>query len=381
MPDTTRHWQATIGGARVRFGAGRAGELAAVVTALGSGRPLLVTDPGVRAAGHVEPALERLRQAGLEVAVFDRVPENPSGADVERGAGAAREHRADLLVALGGGSALDTAKGINLLATNGGRMVDYRGWNETVRPLLPSVGVPTTAGTGSEAQSYAVIADPDTGDKMACGAPGAGFREVLLDPGLLATLPRRVAATAALDAVSHAVESYVTTSRNPVSVLYAGEAWRLLDGAFEAFLADLADGGAAGRMLLGAHLAGAAVEQSMLGAAHAAANPLTARYGTVHGAAVLLMLPVVVRFNAPAAAALYARLAGDGAGPDPAAALARRLEALRAEGGLPGSLRECGVEHDRLPELARLAAAQWTGRYNPRPVGEAEFRDLYEAAY
>ncbi len=374
-------WESELGSVRLLFGRGRLGELGERIRALGGRRVLLVTDAGLVAAGHAAAAEESLRRADLEAIRFAEVEENPTDLQVERAAATLADRGIDAIAALGGGSSLDCAKGINFLLTNGGRMEDYRGFGRAERPLLPSIGVPTTAGTGSEAQSYAVIADAETHEKMACGDPGASFRDAILDPLLLATVPLPVAAAAGLDAVSHAVESFVSTRRNPISALYAGEAWRLLDGAFEAMLENPADVEVGSAMLLGAHLAGAAIEQSMLGAAHAAANPLTARYGVTHGAAVLLMLPWVVRFNGEAAAPLYRQLAGNGAGPDPAAALSRRLEALRASGGLPTALREVDVERDALPVLARRAAAQWTGRFNPRPVGEEEFQRLYEAAW
>ena len=379
--DTTGSWETTIGAARVLFGQGRLAEIGVATAGLGVRRPLVVSDKGLRAAGHPTAAEAALVAAGLETTSWEGVAENPTAADVGRGAEAAAAHRADCLVAIGGGSAMDCAKGINFVFTNGGEMADYRGYGKASRPLLPSVGVPTTAGTGSEAQSYAVISDTETHEKMACGDPGASFRVVILDPRLARTVPPEVAATSGLDAVSHAVESFVTTRRGPTSSEYARAAWRLLDGALETVIARPTNDEAWAEMLLGAHLAGAAIEQSMLGAAHAAANPLTARHGVTHGAAVLLMLPWVVRFNGAACEPLYRELAGGDAGPDAAVTLARRLETLRASGGLPATLREVGVRRAELPELARLAAVQWTARFNPRPVGADELRRLYEAAY
>ena len=290
-------WEAAIGAVEVRFGAGRLTEVGEVSRRLGLRRPLLVTDPGVRAAGHAESAARALEECGMAVALFDEVSENPTDRAVTRGASRAAAHAADGLVAVGGGSAMDCAKGINFVYTNGGTMAAYRGYGRARRPLLPSVGVPTTAGTGSDAQTYALISDAETGEKMACGDPGAGFRAVILDPDLPRTAPRAVSATSGLDAVAHAVESFVTTRRNARSDAYARAAWRLLDGAFETALVGTANGRAWAEMTLGAHLAGAAIEASMLGAAHAAANPLTARHGVAHGAAVMLMLPWVVRFN------------------------------------------------------------------------------------
>lgn len=339
---------------------------------LGGTRALVVTDPGVRAAGYADRAVELLKQEGVSAAVFDGVGENPTSGDVEEGRAFAAAFGPDLLVGLGGGSAMDAAKGINFVLTNGGRMEDYQGTGKAAKPMLPSIGIPTTAGTGSEAQSYALISNPETHQKMACGDRKARFREVILDPVLAASAPRRVAATAGIDAVSHAVESYVTRRANPVSRILSREAWRLLDGSLEAFLADSKNLRAAEDALLGSHLAGAAIEASMLGAAHSCANPLTAAYGIVHGVAVGVMLPHVVRYNAPVVGAAYAELD---------ARLADRILALRAAAGLPASLKELGVEAGRLPELAQEAARQWTAKFNPRPVTAADLLDLYKAAY
>jgi len=364
-------FSAEIGGIRVHFGAGVLDLVGPVSRKLGGRRVLVVTDPGVRAAGHADRALALLQREGLAAAAFDQVEENPTSRTVEAGRSFAAAFGPDLLVAVGGGSALDAAKGINFVLTNGGRMEDYQGTGKAARPMLPSIGVPTTAGTGSEAQSYALITHPESREKMACGDRKARFGAVLLDPELAASAPRRAAGAAGFDAVSHAVESYVSKRGNPVSRMLAREAWRLLECSLPYCLASPRDLRPAGGALLGAHLAGAAIEASMLGAAHALANPLSARYGLAHGIAVGLMLPPVVRFNAAAAGDLYAELDRR---------LPERLEELRALCGLPGCLREVGVEEDRLPELAEEAARQWTAQFNPRPVTAAGLLEIYRAA-
>jgi alcohol dehydrogenase len=363
---------ADVGGIRLYAGPGSLDRVGSLARELGGTRVLLVTDPGVRAAGHAGRAVASLERAGMTVSVFDRVEENPTSLQVEDGRAFAAAFGPDLIVAVGGGSAMDTAKGINFVLTNGGRMEDYQGSGKASKPMLPSIGAPTTAGTGSEAQSYALISHPETHVKMACGDRKARFREVLLDPELVASAPRRVAAAAGIDAVSHAVESYVTRAGNPISRMLAGEAWRLLEGSLEAYLDNPGDLRAAGDTLLGSHLAGAAIEASMLGAAHSAANPLTARYGIVHGVAVGLMLPPVVRFNAGAVGDLYRELGGR---------LPERLEELRARAGLPARLRDCGVEEDRLPVLAEEASGQWTARFNPRPVTAGDLLEIYKEAW
>ncbi len=373
-------WQAELAGIALRFGAGELAELGRAARELGASRVLLVADGGLRAARHIDRAEAALSGAGLELVTFDGVAPNPTAELVAEAAEFARRHDVDLIVGMGGGSAMDSAKGVNFLLTNGGEMEDYWGYDKAARPLLPSIGVPTTAGTGSDAQSFTLITQSGTGRKMACGAPGAAFRLVILDPELTLSAPRETAAAAGIDAVAHALESQVSSKRSAASSALSRAAWRRLEASFAASLDERADRArlleSRGSMLLAAHLAGAAIEASMLGAAHAAANPLTARHNVVHGVAVGLMLPPVIRFNAEVAGAHYREL-----WPAGAAALAGRVEELRRLAGLPGRIRECEVPRSSLPELAQLATDEWTGDHNPRPVGAREFLELYEAAY
>jgi alcohol dehydrogenase len=373
-------WQVQLGSARVLYGEGTVDLLGEVARDLRGSRALLVTDPGVRSAGHVARAEASLAAAGIRVSVFDGVEENPAERHVDAGVVAALEFGIDFLIGLGGGSAMDTAKGINFLLTNGGRMEDYWGSNRARRPMLPSIGIPTTAGTGSEMQSYALIAREGDHRKMACGDEKVRFRAVILDPGLTASCPRSVAAVSGLDAVSHAVESYVTTLRNPLSQMYARQAWTFLEGSLEAALETPADAAARGRVLLGAFLSGNAIESSMLGAAHACANPLTSRHEVPHGIAVLLLLPHVVRFNETVVGGLYEDLRAQiTAGTRES--LAARIEELREEAGLPTTIREFGVPRRELADLATEANDQWTARFNPRPVTATDLERLYESAY
>jgi alcohol dehydrogenase len=370
---------------RVIFGAGSLARLGELARELGDTRVLLVTDPGLEEAGHPQRAMASLREAGLEVFVFSAVEQNPSSRHVEAGVVFARPLGIDLIVSVGGGSAMDCAKGINFLLTNGGCMADYKGFGKATRPMLPSIGVPATAGTGSEAQSYALIADDKTHMKMACGDRKAAFRVAILDPEVTVSQPARVTAVTGIDALSHALESYVTTARNPLAQMFAREAWALLEANLETVLRQPQDIEARGAMQVGAFLAGTAIENSMLGACHACANPLTAHYGVTHGVAIGIMLPHVIRFNAPVVASLYDELTESAGLPngDPAVAaeaVAQRITDLRRKARLPGTLSECGVTSGILPLLAEEASQQWTARFNPRPVTEADLLSLYEFA-
>jgi alcohol dehydrogenase len=369
---------------RVVFGAGALARLGALARELDFRRTLLVADRGLVASGHVAEAEEELAAAGVEVVPFHEFDVNPDTSMCARGRDFAAPLSVDSIIGLGGGSSLDCAKGINFLLTNGGEMRDYHGYGKAARPLLPMIAIPTTAGTGSEAQTYALISDAATHVKMACGSPHAAFRVALLDPALTVSQPAGVTAAAGFDAIAHAVESYVTTRRNAVSDTFAREAWRLLEANYERVLTHPADLEARGAMQLGAFYAGVAIEHSMLGATHACANPLTQHYGTTHGEAVALLLPHVVRWNAPLVAARYAELVrvtrrGDVADEDAGDALAARLDELKAAGALD---REAGagVVPGDLEMLAADAARQWTGTFNPRPFDAVGALELYRRA-
>lgn len=371
---------------RVIFGEGSLSRLGELTRELGGRRVLLVTDPGLEAAGHPQRAVESLRSANLDISVFDGVEENPTTWHVEAGLDIATSQRIDFLVAVGGGSAMDCAKGINFLLTNGGRMQDYWGVGKATKPMLPAIGVPTTSGTGSEAQSFALIADPETHIKMACGDKKAAFRATILDPLVTISQPALVTAYTGIDAISHALESYVTTKHTFLSQAFAREAWRLLEGNLEIVVREPGNVAARAAMQLGAHFAGLAIENSMLGATHALANPLTAHYGLAHGLAISLMLPHVIRFNAPSVGLLYGELARqarlvNGDSELGAEKLADRVEELACAAGLPRRLSACGVNRAILPVLAEEATHQWTGKFNPRPVGFTELLRLYEEGY
>lgn len=368
---------------RVVFGPGCVERVGAAARELKLQRVLLVADSGLVEAGHVDTVRRSLDSASVAVFAYHEFGENPDSAMVEAGRAWAAPHDVDGIVALGGGSSLDAAKGINFLLTNGGAMGDYRGYGKARTPLLPMIGIPTTAGTGSEAQSYAVIADADTHMKMACGDPSAAFKVALLDPVLTETAPRQVTAMAGIDAIAHAVETAVTLRRTPLSDMYSHQAWRLLSGAFERVLLHPADTEARAAMLLGSHFAGVAIEQSMLGAAHACANPLTAACRIAHGLALAIVLPAVVRWNASVANDRYSALLGSprrrARDEDGAEALARRLEDFARAGGLAITLRDAGVEAAALPHLAAQAAQQWTGTFNPRRFDAAGALEIYSA--
>ena len=372
---------------RFVFGAGCLQRLGDFALQSGGRRVMVVSDAGVVAAGHFERGLESLKQQGLEVASFHDFRENPSTEHVAAGVDAAQRFRPDLLVGLGGGSSMDCAKGINFLYSCGGQMQDYWGVGKATKPMLPMIAVPTTAGTGSEAQSFALISDAVTHVKMACGDSKAACQIALLDPELTVTQPERVTALTGIDAISHALETYVTKRRNPMSVCFSREAWRHLAGSFARVLREPGDIEARGRMQLGAALAGMAIESSMLGAAHAGANPLTAQFGVTHGQAVGVMLPHIIRFNGQQCDAWYADLLRDiepEIGTLHSGEATRRLADVVTQwvsmAGLHTTIKPLGIAAKDIEHLATDAMKQWTGTFNPIAVTQVDFEKLYEHA-
>ena len=374
---------------RVLSGAGLVDRVGAEARALGARRVFVVSDPGVDRAGHVARVGASLGGAQLSWESFVGTHENPTAVDVEHCRAALADCAPELVVAVGGGSSIDTAKGAALLHARGGDIGDHVGYGKATGELLPIIAIPTTAGTGSEVQSYALISDSTDHRKMACGDPQLAPTLAVLDPELTVTQPREVAACTGLDALVHALEAAVTKAGTRFSEALAVEAFCALESHIDEALSASPSISARLAMLEGAALAGMAIELSMLGAAHALANPLTARFGIAHGHAVALMLPRVVRFNVDQRRAgrtyhrlaVAAGLAGSQTSARQAAeAIALRVEGLLERAQLPRSLAELGIESTAIDELSVAAAQQWTAGFNPRAVGPDELGTLYRAA-
>ena len=361
---------------RLLFGAGDFGRLGEVARELGATKCLLVADRGIVDQGYAQEATRTLKARRIEVIGFHDFEAGPAAPlvvkTIDEAAAFAAPLNVNLIVAVGGGSSMDCAKAINFVVTNGGSIRGYRGFGKASRPMLPMIAVPTTAGTGSEAQSSAVILDPETSLRMVCGDHKAAFRAAILDPKLTVSQPRALAAATGYDAISHAVETLVSTRQTALSECFSRSAWRLLNGNFERMLKDPADLAARGAMLIGAHFGGLAIENSNLGAAHACAAPLTANYKIPHGVAIALLLAPVVAWNSAVASRQYDELTPG---------LVRRLRDLAAAADLPVSLRDVSIPQEALPRLAEEAGAQWVGRFNPRPFDVAAALEIYQCAY
>jgi alcohol dehydrogenase len=344
---------------------------------------LVVSDRGIMEAGHDAEALQSLQDAGLKVASFHDFAENPTSEMVDAGVRRAAEVQPDLLVGLGGGSSMDCCKAINFVYSCGGKIHDYHGVGKATSDLLPMIAIPTTAGTGSEAQSFALISDTETHTKMACGDKRAACRIAILDPELTLTQPDQVTALTGIDAISHAIETYVTKRRNSISITYSRSAFGMLARGFPKVLETPNDLTARSEMQLGASLAGMAIETSMLGAAHATANPLTSRHDVTHGQAVGLMLPAVIRMNGTEHADWYAELMRE---IDPtikteeaSQRLADTVTEWVRQAGLATSLSELSIPESGIEAFIDDALRQWTGTFNPIPLDNARTRELYQS--
>jgi alcohol dehydrogenase len=380
---------------RIVSSEGAVEQLGVLAKELGASRVLVVSDPGVVSAGIFERGCNSLRQVGLTIQGFHGLSENPTTDHVADGLQVAQQFRPDLLVGLGGGSSMDCAKGINFLHSCGGRMADYWGVGKATGPMLPLIAVPTTSGTGSETQSFALISDAQTHVKMACGDPRAAAAVAILDPLLTLTQPPRVTALTGIDALTHALETFVSTKRNAISDCFAREAWMLLARGLPRVIEEPLDLPGRTQMQIGASFAGMAIEASMLGAAHALANPLTAMLGVPHGQAVGMMMPHVVGFNSSEVESRYRELVhllpevAESDRRSSGTILAERFTHWLTIAGLATRLQDLPAWSDHVhalgnadpfEPLAEMALKQWTGAFNPRRASREDYLGLYRVA-
>ncbi|MGH9558945.1 MAG: iron-containing alcohol dehydrogenase family protein [Bryobacteraceae bacterium] len=355
---------------RILFGAGEFSRLGEVARELGGTRCLLAADRAAIDSGYAREATRSLKARRIEVWGFEDFGPDLSVTMIDAGAAFAAPLNVNLIAGLGGAISLDCARAINFVVSNGGSIRNYRGYGKAAQPMLPMVAVPTEAGMGVEAQSAASIFDPERNGRMICGDAKAVYRAAILDPKLAVLQSRALTAAAGYEAIANAVETLASTRRTPISECFSREAWRLLNANFTRVLNAPEDLDARGAMLLGAHFAGVAIENSTLAAAHACAAPLATHYNLAPGAAMGALLARVVAWNR----------ASDYDGLNQAD-LAARLRDLAAAAGLPLSLRDASVPQEALPRLAEEAGAQWTGKFNPRPFNAAAALEIYQAAF
>lgn len=367
---------------QVQFGEGKSQELGHLCQSQGYGSAFVVIDPGVYKSGAVEGVLANLRDLDVKVVEWTDLQSNPIDTDVEAAAAKLAENPSDVIIGIGGGSAQDTAKGIAVLAANGGRVRDYAGNGNVPRRARPFILVPTTAGTGSEATANASITQSDSHDKLAIRDPNAYAYHAILDPNLLAGLPAGAAAAAGIDALTHAIESYTSTRASEMSRFIAYESISRIATSLENFVADRADKTAAGNMLYASFLAGIAISHTGTGAAHALSRAVGGRFGVAHGIGCGVALAPVMQFNAAESANHYATIAralgvyDENATPESNAALAAaRVDEIRQNIGIPLTLGLSASAGD-MDDLGRWVVEN--AGPNPRTTGLQEARQLLE---
>lgn len=370
---------------RALFQVGGLANLPKQVAGLRAKRAFIISDPGVTKAGIVAQATDVLSSAGLEVGAFDAVSPNPTAKECAAGAEALREFGEAVVIAIGGGSAMDAAKAIALMAPNGVTAQECWPGAKLGKPGHKVIAVPTTAGTGSETNMYGVITDGEVGRKFLVGNMTVMPAGVILDPKLTIGLPRVPTATCGMDVLTHAIEAYTSARTNPFTQGVAFRAIEMVAGYLEKAFNDGSDIEARGQMLVAAHMAGDAFGSSGLGICHAMGHPLSARLGTSHGQSLCTLLPAIMRFNMPVSERQYAEVAkalgvanaaaGDA---DNAAAAVTEVERLRAAVSTAQTLTDLGGKADLIPTLVEDALADTLMMTTPRPPTADDVASLYQ---
>lgn len=375
----------------MKVGAEAVRELGAVVRDLGAQRPLVVTDPFMESSGTVDAALEALRGAGLDVGLYAECVPDPTTDSLEAGLAAVKDHGADLLVGFGGGSSIDTAKALGFLSLNEGPMREYKAPRNNTGPALPVVAVPTTAGTGSEATQFTIISDSETDEKMLCTGPSFLPIAAVVDYELTLSMPARLSADTGVDALTHAIEAYVSRRANPFSDGFALSAMAAIGANLREVYKDGGNRAAREAMMLAATQAGIAFSNSSVALVHGMSRPIGAHFHIAHGLANAMLFPAVTEFSIAGAESRYADCARalgvatrehDDA--TAAQALVDELKALARdlEVPTPKSRGISAEDWERLtPLMAEQALASGSPGNNPIVPIAAEIEALYAQVY
>lgn len=370
----------------IKCGCGSIESLGSELKQMGFGKVYLVTDPGLSKAGLSDRVTKIIANSGIAVLVFDSIEPNPRDTTIEKAWEKVKDQRIEAVVGLGGGSALDGAKATAVLATNGGRLVDYDGVGKIKKPALPIIAIPTTAGTGSEVTSNAAITDTAKHYKMSLRSPHIIPALCILDADLLATLPPRVAAESSMDAIVHAAEGFLSNRSNDVSDALAIQAMEYLCPNIRPFVADRSNTRVSEKMIIGSMFAGTVIGNTGTGNDHALARALGGVSDTAHGLACALLYPYVVRFNFIANPPKYRRIAelfgldvsrkSDSSVCD---LLVQELFRLLADLGIPHKLSAIGIPKEVFPKVAEVGTGN--SGPNPRKTSVQDMMSLLEEAF
>ena len=370
------------------FGSGQIRNLPEIIGKTGGKKPLLVIDPGLIAAGQDKAIRTPLEDSSIDCIVYDQIDPEPGLRLADNGAKLARENGCDCVIGVGGGSAMDVAKAISILLTNGGRAVDYLGLGKISKPGVPKIMVPTSAGTGAEVTFTAVFINEETGSKGGMNGDPLYPDVAVLDPELTLSLPPKVTATTGIDALTHALEAYTSTQAHPISEMYSIRAISLIAENIRAAYADGRNIQARENMLLGSLLGGKALATAGVGLVHAMAYPLGGMFGIAHGLANAVLLPFVTRYNLIGNLEKHARLAGmlgqDVQGlslRDAAEVTVEELHLLNRDLGIPSSLQALAIPADKFHEMAEIAlTVARPVENNPRQPSVDDIVAIYQEA-
>lgn len=372
----------------IKFGAGTLDLLPDLAKELGKSKGYIISGPHLNKIGMVAKCRKALKNAGMESECFTETEGNPSTDTVVKATEGFKKSKADFIVAFGGGSPLDVAKAVAVLATYGGNIVDYEGAGKVMGPVVPMIAIPTTAGTGSEVTAFSVITDHSRNYKLTVVSNYLLPAYVILDPDLIATVPANTAAACGIDAMVHALEAYISKAASPFSDIFAREALRLIGGSIRDYVADRSNPAACESMMVGSLFAGIAFSHARLGNVHAMSHPVSAYFDVPHGVANAILLPTVVDFNKDAADPekyryIYGCISKDmGADinftPD---MLATEIRMLNYELGILPTLNDIGVTSDKFEQMADDAMKSGNIQCNPQFTMKNDILKLYEQAF
>lgn len=366
----------------VSFGYGALENLTSILETNNFNKVLIVTDKGVRNAGIINQITQKIETANITI--YDGTLPNPTVTNCEEAYKLYNEHNIDVVIGVGGGSPLDVAKAVAILANNGGSITDYEGIGRFKNPLTPLIAIPTTAGTASEVTNFTVITDEERHYKLTVGGLNLAAKWAILDPSLTLGLPPSITAATGLDALVHAVESYTSKAANDITKALAREAIRKIGKNLRVAVYNGDNRIAREEMLMGSLLAGLAFNNTRLGNCHAMSHPISAVYGVAHGVANAVIIPYVMKFNHFAAPELFRDIAEDlGVNLDgfslveSAQAAADEVRKLCIDIGLPTDFQSFGVEEEKITDLTADAMLSGNILVNPRKTSAKDIEDLY----
>lgn len=367
-------------------GPGSISKLGETAAKLGGRRALIISGPRLNKMGLVDKCRDALQDAGIASAAFTETEGNPSVETVDKAAELFRESGADFIVAFGGGSPMDVAKAVAVVAKYGGSITEYEGGGKVPGPVIPQIAIPTTAGTGSEVTAFSVITDHSRNYKLTVFSYELIPAYAILDPELITTAPASVAAACGMDAFIHACESYLSTASSPFTEMMSEKAMELIGGSIRAYVANRGDLEAAENMLVGSMFAGIAFSWARLGNVHAMSHPVSAYFDVPHGVANAILLPTILEYNMLADKGKYLKIYNyisrvrSGADRFLPQMLVDEIKVLNASLGIPDGLAAVGVREDKIEAMADDAMKSGNIQVNPRSSGKMDIVSLYRKA-